>query len=156
MADTPRAAADRGQTIAIINGLQDTIEMLEVALQHAGFRTIAAQARDVRNGIVDLPALCKTHRVAAMIYDIAIPYDENWKFLVELRGRDGNRLPPIVVTTTNQRVMAQLEPRAEFLEIIGKPYDLALVVAAVVRAAGEPETGLLGGGAEASPVPGLS
>ena len=127
---------ERGATIAIINGLQDTIEMLEFALQEAGFRTVAAQARDVRHGIVDLPALCKAHHVAALVYDIAIPYEENWKFLIALRGREGDSLPPIVVTTTNQRVMEQIEPRTEFLEIIGKPYDLALVVAAVSRAAG--------------------
>ncbi|CAN5813985.1 hypothetical protein BH18ACI5_BH18ACI5_26330 [soil metagenome] len=30
--------------------------------------------------------------------------------------------------------MEQIEPRAELLEIIGKPYDLALVVGAVDRA----------------------
>jgi DNA-binding NtrC family response regulator len=126
---------DRGPTVAIINGLQDTIEMLELALQRAGFRTIAAQARDVRNRIVDLVALCRTHNVAAIIYDVAIPYEENWKFLVGLRGSDGDRLPPIVVTTTNQRAMEQVEPRVDLLEIIGKPYDLALVVAAVRRAA---------------------
>ncbi|CAN5813940.1 hypothetical protein BH18ACI5_BH18ACI5_26320 [soil metagenome] len=89
MVDTPHAAeADRGQTIAIINGLQDTIERLEFALQASGFRTVAAQARDVRNRIVDLAAFCKTHHVAAIIYDIAIPYEENWKFLVELRGTE--------------------------------------------------------------------
>ncbi|MEO5894801.1 MAG: hypothetical protein ABIS06_03785 [Vicinamibacterales bacterium] len=135
MPDTPHPpGAVRGPTIAVINGLQDTIEMLEFALQGAGFSTVAAQARDVRNRIVDLAAFCKTHHVAAIIYDIAIPYEENWKFLVELRGTEGDRLPPIVVTTTNQRAMEQVEPRAELLEIIGKPYDLALVVAAVGRA----------------------
>lgn len=129
-------APPRGPTIAIINGLQDTIEMLELALQNAGFRTIAAQARDVRHRIVDLVALCRSHGVAAIIYDVAIPYEENWKFLVDLRGSEGDRLPPIVVTTTNQRAMEQVEPRVELLEIIGKPYDLALVVAAVHRAVG--------------------
>ena len=126
--------------VAVINGFADTTEMLEMVLQDAGYETVAAQAREVRNGIIDLPAFARNHQLAAIVYDIAIPYDENWAFLSRLcAGPTG--LPPIIITTTNLAALKKLAGAdASALEIIGKPYDLGemvrMVHAAVARSAG--------------------
>ena len=124
------------QTVAVVNGLADTMLMLEVALQEiGGFDTLAVQVRDVRLGIVDLPALARRHNIAGIVYDIAIPYAENWAFLQQLRGEQGANLPPIVVTTTNLHALQQcVDAEVRALEIIGKPYDLEALIAAVHRA----------------------
>lgn len=123
--------------MAVINGFADTTEMLEMVLQDAGYETVAAQARDVRSGIVDLPAFARNHQLAAIVYDIALPYDENWAYLSQLRG-SADGLPPIVITTTNLAALRKLAgDHASALEIIGKPYDLGemvrMVHAAVAR-----------------------
>ena len=117
--------------VGIVNGLPDTMEMLEVALRAAGFDTVSVQARDVRLGLVDLPALARTHGLAALVYDIAIPYEDNWVFLNRLQHEHAAELPPIVLTTTNVRGMAEFAGGARVIEILGKPYDLDQLVTAV-------------------------
>lgn len=123
--------------VAVVNGLQDTMDMLEIALREAGYDTVAVQARDVRTGVVDLPALARKHALSAIVYDVAIPYGENWEFLTHLRGSSGNELPPIVITTTNRRALELFAGgETPALEIVGKPYDVAAVIDAVHRAVG--------------------
>lgn len=121
------------QTVAVINGLADTTDMLRVVLEHAGFAVVDAQAHDVRNGKIDLANYVREHGVDVVLYDVAIPYEDNWRFVTGIR--DHMRDVPFVVTTTNQGALAKLVGPNDALEIIGKPYDLGLVIDAVRRAA---------------------
>lgn len=123
--------------VAVVNGLQDTMDMLETALHHAGYDTLAVQARDVRLGIVDLPALTRKHGIGVIVYDIAIPYGDNWAFINAQRANPALGLPPIVITTTNKRALEEFAGgETPAIEIIGKPYDVQALIAAVHRAAG--------------------
>ena len=79
-------------TVAVINGLQDTIDMLRFVLEDAGFRVVDTQARDVRRGEVDLAEFVQRHDAAVVLYDIAIPYDENWRALAS--GFDAHLTKP--------------------------------------------------------------
>ena len=121
-------------TVAVINGLQDTIEMLRLTLEGRGFRVVEAQARDVRTGNVNLATFVREERVDIVLYDVAIPYEANWDYLRRIRQSDALRNVPFVVTTTNQRALEAFVGSAEVIEIIGKPYDLARVAEAVERA----------------------
>ena len=123
-------------TVAVINGLQDTIDMLRFVLEDAGFRVVDTQARDVRRGEVDLAEFVQRHDAAVVLYDIAIPYDENWRALQERRAAPALAKTPFVVTTTNQRALEGVVGPTDAVEIIGKPYDLHRIVDAVRRAAG--------------------
>ena len=123
-------------TVAVINGLQDTIDMLRFVLEDAGFRVVDTQARDVRRGEVDLAEFVQRHDAAVVLYDIAIPYDENWRALHERRAAPALATTPFVVTTTNQRALEGVVGPTDAVEIIGKPYDLHRIVDAVRRAAG--------------------
>ena len=123
-------------TVAVINGLQDTIDMLRFVLEDAGFRVVDTQARDVRRGEVDLAEFVQRHDAAVVLYDIAIPYDENWRALQERRAAPALAKTPFVVTTTNQRALEGVVGPTDAVEIIGKPYDLHRIVEAVRRAAG--------------------
>jgi len=123
------------RVVAVINGLADTIVMLRSALEEAGFATVEAQARDVRNGLVDLSAFVQRHTVDVVLYDIAIPYEDNWRFLNGLQASDELRHTPFVVTTLNQGALQRLVGPTDTIEIIGNPFDLKRVVEAVRRAA---------------------
>lgn len=109
--------------------------MLRLVLEDAGFRVVDAQARDVRLGELDLAEFVARHHVTVVLYDVAIPYVENWRALEASRHAAGLADTPFVVTTTNQRALEELVGRTGAVEIVGKPYDLEAVVDAVRRAA---------------------
>jgi CheY-like chemotaxis protein len=137
----PPPAGSPAPTVIVINGLQDTIDMLRLVLEDAGFRVADGQARDVRLGELDLAEFVQRHDAAVVLYDVAIPYLENWQTVEACRAAPALARTPFVVTTTNQRALESIVGRTDTVEIIGKPYDLQAVVDAVRRAAGRQARG---------------
>jgi CheY-like chemotaxis protein len=131
-------------TVLIVNGLQDTIDMLRLVLEDAGFRVVDMQARDVRRGEADLAAAVALHRAAAVLYDVAIPYAENWRAVQACLNDPALADVGFVLTTTNKRALEGIVGTTGTLEIIGKPYDLFAVVDAVRQAAKMPPSARAG------------
>lgn len=123
------------QTVAVINSNEDTIEMLRHALQHHGFsRVVTGHVTSIRSGETDFVQYLKEHDPRVIIYDISIPYDNNWTYLKLLLDSEHMRGRKVVVTTTNKRRLDELVGPTESFEIVGKPYDLNLIVDAVKKA----------------------
>ena len=122
-------------TIAVINSSEDTVDMLCSALNYHGFTSVAAaHVPDIRRGRIDFAAFLAEHDPRVLIYDISIPYDENWDFLQALLLTDQMRGRRIVITTTTKRVLDRLVGETGAFEIHGKPYDIEQILAAVERA----------------------
>jgi DNA-binding response OmpR family regulator len=110
--------------ILIINSSEDTCEMLEEYFRRHGWHTATCMLKPLREGTLSGAALMEIYQPDAILLDVAIPYERNWRTVQQLR-EDPNVTCPIVVTTSNAAVMRRLVPTdAHIQEIVGKPYDL--------------------------------
>ena len=122
--------------IAVINSNADTVEMLRLGLQQAGFESVTADIDEIKRGRMDFPRFLEEHDARAVIYDIPPPYDQNWEFFKLLRTTDALRDRAIIVTTTHKGNLEKLVGPTDAIEIVGKPYDLDQVIRAVRQGLG--------------------
>jgi CheY-like chemotaxis protein len=125
-------------TVAVINSNEDTVEMLRQALQQGGFTSVVtAHIHDFKTGIADFPKFVTLHDPLVLVYDIAIPYDQNWTFLRLLLDSEQLRGRKVVLTTTNKKRLEEMVGPTDAFEIVGKPYDIEQIVSAVKAALGK-------------------
>jgi CheY-like chemotaxis protein len=123
--------------VAIFNTSPDTIELLRIVLEPAGFVVIGAYTYEVRDGEIDVEALVNQHRPDVIIYDVAPPYERNWRLFEHISRMPALKGINFLITTTNQKQVREIAgPDREIYEIVGKPYDLGLICQAVKEATG--------------------
>lgn len=111
--------------------------MLRFVFEHAGYAVVSAFTWAMRDADVDPEAFMRQHAPDVVVYDIAPPYEENWRLFQHFCAMPVNQGRKFVVTTTNiKQVSAIAGQGQELYEIIGKPYDLGLVVKAVEKTIG--------------------
>ena len=126
-------------TVAIFNGSDDTVDLLTCFLGKHGYVTVAGRADDVKSGVLDFVTFLATHKPDAIVWDITPPYDRNWNFFKLLRSAAPMACRAVVLTTTHKQHLDELAMEdTGALEIVGKPYDLQVIVDAVVRAIQKP------------------
>jgi DNA-binding response OmpR family regulator len=124
--------------VAVFNTSADTTDMLRVVLEHAGFVVVTAFTTEIRDARIDLEAFMRQHRPQVVVYDIAIPYEQNWRLFQHIRASPACEGVHFVLTTTNVRQVEKVAGSEHTLhEIVGKPYDLDEIVRAVKDAAYE-------------------
>jgi DNA-binding NtrC family response regulator len=129
-----RAAAP--EVVAIIDTSPDVLEMLSHALERAGFVAVTGFTFDIRDGNLDFDAFVKQHRPRVVVYDVAPPYERNFKLFQHVRSLGCAEGCRFVLTSTNAAHVQQLAGQDErVFEIIDKPKDLNLIVEAVRQAA---------------------
>ena len=122
--------------VAVFNTSPDTVDLLRLVLEQAGFTVVSAFTYELRDGHVDMDSFCRQHRPQVAIYDIALPYDANWRLFQHMRSLDAVKDTQFVVTTTHEAHVRKIAgPDEELFEIVGKPYDLGLIVDAVKKKA---------------------
>jgi DNA-binding NarL/FixJ family response regulator len=127
--------------VAILNSNDDTVEMLRLMLESEGMVAVSAHVSDLRRGQFDFSGFLAEHDPKVIIYDLIPPYDRSWMFFQHLRSMPTLAGRKFVLTSTNpERMCETADPGQPVYEIIGKPYDMGVIVQAVRRALDEPGT----------------
>lgn len=143
----PPRPADR-PCVAILNSRTEFIEALCAELAVDGFRTVAAHLADIQSGALDLVAFVDLHDPDAIVYDLPRPIESQWNFLRLLKETDSLKGRTWVLTTTDGEALDAAVGASSVVEtILGEPYGVADVVAALRRALGD--AGPRGGAADA-------
>lgn len=120
--------------VAILNSNDDTVEMLRMMLESEGMIAVSAHVTALRRGAFDFSGFIAEHDPQVVIYDIVPPYDRSWLFFQHLRSLSIMKGRTFVLTSTNpDRVNEVGQPGQPVYEIIGKPYDMQVIVDAVKR-----------------------
>jgi CheY-like chemotaxis protein len=120
--------------IAVVNNSEEVVELLRLALETEGFTHVTEAVLSFKRGQRDVVQFMAEHDPHGIVWDISLPYEENWEFF---RGiLDGGVLTGrgVVLTTTNKRVLEELVGPTATLELVGKPYDLDQLFGALRRA----------------------
>jgi hypothetical protein len=123
--------------VAVINTSVETGDILQEVLADEDFATAVAFAYEFKRGERDLYAFFAEHRPSVVIWDIALPYVENWHYFRDHVLSLG-LLPErcFVCTTMNKSILDVLVGPTPTFELIGRPADLEVIVDAVRRALG--------------------
>jgi CheY-like chemotaxis protein len=122
-------------SIVVFNSSAETIEILKIALEEQGYAVSTGHVADVKKGQLDMLDFVEEHQPDVIIYDVAIPYEENWRFLRLLQSSEPLKDIKWVITTTHRKRLEELVGECgEVYEVVGKPYDLVQITNAVETA----------------------
>jgi DNA-binding response OmpR family regulator len=122
-------------TIAVINSTTDITDLLRTALEQSGFVVVTALTPEIRDGHVDFELFMRQHHPRVVVFDIAPPYEANFRLFEHLAAMPSVRDSQFVLTSTNRKHVEQLGGlHQRVYEIIGKPFDIAEIVGAVREA----------------------
>ena len=126
--------------VALFNASDDTVEMVQRMLDAAGMHClVGCRFADLRKGVVDFAGYLQTHQPHVVIFDISPPYEQNWAFFRILRDDPAMRGRGLVLTTTNRDRLDEVAGEDSFaIEVVGKPYDLGQIQAAIIGAMKHP------------------
>ena len=120
--------------VAIVNTNDDLVNILREALIEQGLSVVTGHIRDIKSGRLDFAEFLRAHNPTVIVYDISVPYEDNWTFFQTLKQLPDAMHREFVVTTVNRRVLQQRVGQADVIEIQGgRADDLDPVVDAVVK-----------------------
>jgi DNA-binding response OmpR family regulator len=131
----PKRNSDQpGPVVAVINTNDDLVQSLRKVLVDEGYYVVTGHIGDLKSGRQDFSAFLNAHRPAAVIYDIAVPYEDNWTFLQTLLKLPETNEPIFVMTTVNKRVLEERVGKTDAIEIKGgHADDFELIVEALAK-----------------------
>jgi CheY-like chemotaxis protein len=119
--------------VAVINTNPDLVELLKARIESAGLVVLVIHVAEIRAGL-DIGAVMKQHQPEAIVYDVVMPYDRNWRFLQHLRETTLKDFK-FVLTTPNAVALTKLVGRDEKVyEVLDDRGDLDAIVQAVREA----------------------
>lgn len=121
--------------IAIVNTNPDLVRRLRVALETAGFVVFEMYSEDIKHASANVQSFLKEHDPSVIVYDLAPPFDLNWRFLDHLRTTTEFSGRRFVLVSVNERRAREIVGIDETVyEVVGQADDIDAVVRAVKEA----------------------
>ena len=87
--------------VAVVNTNPDVVRLLRISLEQAGFVVLVSHIEDIKIGATDIETMLSQHDPRVIVYDVAPPYEQNWRFLDHLRTSTGFKGRQFVLTSVN-------------------------------------------------------
>jgi CheY-like chemotaxis protein len=122
-------------SVAVINTTPDVVEMLRHALERSGFVVATCFTFDIRDGRIDIDAFMRQHRPRVILYDLAPPYETNFRLFQHIRSMPVVQDVQFVLTSMNRKNVLPLVGRDERVyEVVDRDEDLMQIILAVKEA----------------------
>ena len=120
--------------IAVVNDDPALIRMLQILLEAEGYRTAGLDMSAVGSPDALLQWIDR-HDPQVILYDIPLPYEDNWRGFRRVQDAETGTQRRFVLTTTSARAVRRFAGPASGIEIIDLPFiSLDEVLQAVQRA----------------------
>src|SRR5581483_9499748 len=93
--------------VAVFNSSADVVQMLRTALEEEGYTTATAHVTEIKQGQQDVVDFFERYDPQVVIYDVSLPYAENWTFFKLIRDTQAAQGRNFIVTTPNKRALEQ-------------------------------------------------
>ena len=113
-----------GVTLLLLNSQPDTITLLSDWFGALGATVHSSKTLELCHREDEAQALLETIHPDVIIFDLSIPYAQNWQCLQHLIKMGLFGSVPLVLTTTNKRALDQIVGPTDAFEVIGTPHDL--------------------------------
>lgn len=132
---SPEPSSETPIVVAIVDTNPEIVRLLRVSLEKAGFITLSIYTDEIKTGSANLKAMLQERDPRVIIYDVAPPYDQSWRFLEHLRTTPDFQRRKFVLMSVNVRAVQEIVGREETVfEVVGKDTDILEIVRAVKEA----------------------
>ena len=127
--------AEPPTVVAVVNTNPDIVRLLRMSLEAVGFVVFVMHIESIKTGNTDVEEVLGQHDPRVIVYDVAPPFEINWRFLDHLRTSTAFKGRHFVLTTVNVSAVQRIVgPEETVYEVIGEPSDVREVVRAVKEA----------------------
>lgn len=114
--------------VAVVNSSVDIVSLIQEVLVGEGYRVVTHASSSRLAGVAEREFLLQ-HQPRAVVFAVSPPYERGWAIFRMLE----QEFPHFgwVVTTTNTRALEEWVGPTDAIELVGKPFDLDALIAAV-------------------------
>jgi CheY-like chemotaxis protein len=111
-----------GTTLLLLNSQPDTIALLSDLFGALGASMHHLKTLDLCRRLEESRTLINTIRPDVVLFDLSLPYAQNWQCLNNVNEAGLFGSTPLILTTTNRRALDQIVGPTDAFEIVGTDY----------------------------------